>query len=80
MPIDDPTAESLAEMPEVTDWSKALRNPYAARLGVRRLPAVLLSQETGTQRCGMSLISRAFLPGSSMRAQLQYGGLCVIGS
>lgn len=41
MPIDDPTAESLAEMPEVTDWSKALRNPYAARLGVRRLPADL---------------------------------------
>jgi hypothetical protein len=38
MKPDEPTAESLAEIPEVTDWSKAKRNPYAARLGVRRLP------------------------------------------
>lgn len=41
MPNDDPTAESLAEMPEVTDWSRARRNPYAARVGVRMLPADL---------------------------------------
>ena len=34
---DEPSAESLAEMPEVRDWSKARRNPYASRFGVRTL-------------------------------------------
>jgi hypothetical protein len=38
---DDPSQESLAEMPEVHDWSRAQPNPYAARLGVRHLPADL---------------------------------------
>ena len=34
---DEPTAESLAEVPEVADWSSARKNPYAARLGIRKL-------------------------------------------
>ena len=35
---DNPTPESLVDMPEVCDWTRARRNPYAARLGVRVLP------------------------------------------
>ncbi len=34
---DEPTVESLAEIPEVVDWSTARKNPYAARLGIRTL-------------------------------------------
>lgn len=29
MKINEPHARSLAEMPEVRDWSRAKRNPYA---------------------------------------------------
>lgn len=38
---DEPSAESLAEIPEVDDWSTARRSPYAARLGIRTLSADL---------------------------------------
>jgi hypothetical protein len=41
---DDPTPESLAELPEVGDWSRARRNPFAGRTYVRVLPSDLPKQ------------------------------------
>jgi hypothetical protein len=41
MKSSEPSAASLREMPEVTDWSKARRNPYARGRRARILDADL---------------------------------------